>query len=383
MNTSDFESNPTISSDGRRLAFERASGGSVSVRHLVADLATGQSADLFTGFEIAQDPITRSAIAPDGATVATGRSFRAFLGFVLPRVTLTSLQSFPSGPFSRSGLTLTRRYASGASIRDVAIGGSNLFALGIRTSQGHEELVLAQTGGSSAVVRSASQAYSQPALAATNPQSVLFVERRVLSSNSPGNIVFRPATLAGFAGTPTSLFQVNTPRDESLPALTADGRYVGFVRDAADADDRLFVWDSQTQTFLNPNGIDLGQRLTRLSCDSLKLYTRSVIGSSVISRVGNVNVTLAQASSIGIFVQRIVGKTKVLGRKAYELETVGRVPLGSYGAGNVFTHWDFAVNGEPLPPGRYLVTLRAVEGDVVRELGQPQVLRIHDRPKHR
>jgi hypothetical protein len=72
----------------------------------------------------------------------------------------------------------------------------------------------------------------------------------------------------------------------------------------------------------------------------------------------------------------------VLGRKAYELETVGRFPLGSFGAGNVFTHWDFEVDGEPLPPGKYLVTLRAVEGDVVRELGEPQVLRIHDRPKH-
>ena len=96
---------------------------------------------------------------------------------------------------------------------------------------------------------------------------------------------------------------------------------------------------------------------------------------------GTVNATLQLASSIGIFVQRIVGKTKLLGRRAYELETVGRVPLGEYGAGNVFTHWDLEVNGEPLPPGRYLVTLRAVEdtdeGPVVRELGDSQVLRIN------
>jgi hypothetical protein len=75
-------------------------------------------------------------------------------------------------------------------------------------------------------------------------------------------------------------------------------------------------------------------------------------------------------------VQRIVGKTRVLGKKAWELEPVGRVPLGEFGAGNVFTHWDFAVGGEPLAPGKYFVTVRAVEGDVVRELGESQVLRI-------
>jgi hypothetical protein len=120
---------------------------------------------------------------------------------------------------------------------------------------------------------------------------------------------------------------------------------------------------------------------TASRCGSLSLYTRAVVLGSVISRVGTVNATLASAASIGIFVQRIVGKTQLLGRKAYELETVGRFPLGSYGEGNVFTHWNFEVNGEPLPPGRYLVTLRAVEGDVVRELGEPQVLRIEDRTK--
>ena len=38
----------------------------------------------------------------------------------------------------------------------------------------------------------------------------------------------------------------------------------------------------------------------------------------------------------------------------------------------------FEVNGEPLPPGRYLVTLRAVEGTVVRELGESQVLKIDE-----
>ena len=94
----------------------------------------------------------------------------------------------------------------------------------------------------------------------------------------------------------------------------------------------------------------------------------------MITSAGNVNATLLGASSIGIFVQRIVGKTRVLGQVEYQLETVGRFPLGSFGEGNVFTQWDFTVGGAPLPPGFYQVTVRAVEGDVVRELGKPQGL---------
>ena len=209
-----------------------------------------------------------------------------------------------------------------------------------------------------------------------------FKQRQVVNSQIlDGDIAFRPATLAGFPGTPTRVLGgVSTSAEESQPALTSDARYLAFVRGGTGGNDRLFVWDPLTQTMLNSNGVDLGLQDTSSRCGSLSLYTRSLIGSSVISRTGTVNATLVSAASIGIFVQRIVGKTEVLGRKAYELETVGRFPLGMYGAGNVFTHWDFEVDGEPLPPGKYLVTLRAVEGDVVRELGEPQVLRIHDRP---
>jgi hypothetical protein len=55
---------------------------------------------------------------------------------------------------------------------------------------------------------------------------------------------------------------------------------------------------------------------------------------------------------------------------------VSRVPLGSFTAGHMSTRWDLAVDGQPLPPGRYLVTLRATEDNVVRELGKPHVLRV-------
>ncbi len=216
----------------------------------------------------------------------------------------------------------------------------------------------------------------------------MYFKQRLLVNGvlQDGDIAFRPGSIEGFPGTPTRVLGgVSTSAEESQPALTSDARYLAFVRGGTGGNDRLFVWDPQTQTMLNPNGVDLGLRDSSSGCGSLSLYTRPVISSSVISRTGTVNARLASTSSIGIFVQRIVGKTRVLGRKAYELETVGRVPLGIYGAGNVFTHWDFEVDGEPLPPGKYLVTLRAVEdtaeGTVVRELGEPQVIRIPGR-KH-
>jgi hypothetical protein len=93
--------------------------------------------------------------------------------------------------------------------------------------------------------------------------------------------------------------------------------------------------------------------------------------------------TLASAASIGILVQRIVGTCGKGRRKQYELEDVGRYPLGSFGAGSVFTTWDFTVEGVPLPAGRYLVTVRAIEADLVRELGVPQVLKIDERARVR
>ena len=113
----------------------------------------------------------------------------------------------------------------------------------------------------------------------------------------------------------------------------------------------------------------------------MSLYQKTVIASSQISRGGQENATLLQPSNIGILVRRILDVTtfdvtKVRAQKRYELETIGRVPLGSFRAGKVLTHWDFEVNGEPLPPGRYLVTLRAVEGDLVREFGRSRVIRI-------
>ncbi len=392
VNSADTELDPSINLGGSKLLFRRTSAAGVN-RLLMVDLVTGAGADLFTGIEVSQTPIFGSAITGNGGLVFTGRQFSpSFLGFSFPRVFLTNVSGFPRTPFPpRITLTSTRfNFGNPGIVTDVAVGGGSMYVMEVGTLL--RSLVLNflsssccfNTGGfsnagSSLPLRSTSADYSQPALAADDGQRVYFKQRLLVNNVfQDGDIAFRPATsLAGFPGTPTRVLGgVSTFADESQPALTSDARYLAFVRGGTGGNDRLFVWDPQTQTMLNSNGVDLGLRDTSSGCGSLSLYTRSVISSSVISRTGTVNATLASASSIGIFVQRIVGKTEVLGRKAYELETVGRFPLGSYGAGNVFTHWDFEVDGEPLSPGKYLVTVRAVEGDIVRELGQPQILKI-------
>ncbi len=84
-------------------------------------------------------------------------------------------------------------------------------------------------------------------------------------------------------------------------------------------------------------------------------------------------------SQVGIIVQRIVGTTRFLGRRAPKLKLVGRVPLGSFKRGRR-THrvrWDHKVNGKRLRRGEYLVTVRSVTSKArVRDLGTPVRVRI-------
>jgi len=387
VNTTGEERHPNITQDGRRLVFERADAG--NTRIIVVDLVTGASADMFSGFEVALSRPEDPVFTPDGTRVVTGGPFLLRDASYYPQVTLTDLQSFPTGPFPHSTQVFEyRRNNPSLRVENLAMGGGNLLAFTVTDIfpfTAHLFLTRIGPGGLEGLFSKISDSeatFSQPAMAATSPQVVLFENKR--------DILFRPAAISSFAGTPTKLPPlVNSSSDfESQPALTADGRYVAFVRHSdSDGHDRLFVWDSQTQTLLNANGVDLGLIHTRNRGGAVSVYTKLAIlnntiilsGLQTATLTGTVTANLTQTSRVGILVQRILGKTKSLGRKAYEVETVGRFPLGEFPEGRLRTTWDLTVDGQKLEPGRYLVTLRSVEEDIALELGRPRVLRIPKR----
>ena len=126
-----------------------------------------------------------------------------------------------------------------------------------------------------------------------------------------------------------------------------------------DGHDRLFVWDSQTQTLLNAQGVDLGAMTSR-DVGSVSLYTQLILVTPGINPGGLITLQLKAPSGIGIVVQRILGRHRVLGRQAFRLGPARRVPLGTFTKGRHGVRWDLKVDGRRLAPGRYLVTPRAV-----------------------
>lgn len=378
VNTTNSEVHPSISANGRRLVFERVfENGNLL---FLVDTSTGDSAVPFSPGEAAAQPIFHSVITRDGRLVLTGRPLRCThvnsVTRCFPEATVTDVSTFPAGPYARSTRLALTAFAGTGFVSDVAVGGDaneiTVFRV-VTGPTGLGQLVLNRFGVS-AILGDEDVDYGHPAV---NKASVYFDFRTRSFVNTFGDsdVGLRPANPAGFAGSPLDGLVDDTSEDESQPALTESGRYVAWVRHGADGHDRLFVRDRDTQTILNPNGVDLGVVATRRA-GSVSLYERAVLTASRVAITGAVTATLASASSIGILVQRIVGATREHGYKRYELEPVGRVPLGFFHTGELQVQWDFTVGGEPLPPGHYLVTLRAVEGDVVRDLGESQVMRI-------
>jgi hypothetical protein len=69
--------------------------------------------------------------------------------------------------------------------------------------------------------------------------------------------------------------------------------------------------------------------------------------------------TLGQ--TVGIFVARVTGTRKLLGRRVPRISVVGRVPLGRTVKGVNRFRWNGKVNGRRLRAGTYLLTYRALK----------------------
>ena len=169
---------------------------------------------------------------------------------------------------------------------------------------------------------------------------------------------------------------VNSSLDESRPAFTPDGRYIGFIRDEANGHERVYVFDTETQTLIDSNGTDLGLVATR-DTGSLGLYEKFLLKVTSFPNFGTVNVSLANTVPIGLLVQHVVGHHRLLGRRVPKLKTVGRIPLGKFRHGRHKIHFRPRVHGHRLKPGRYKFTVRALtRRGKVRDLGKPRILRV-------
>jgi hypothetical protein len=348
----------------------------------MVDLSSGQTADLFNGFEVASHRPRSPAITPDGKVVFTGGRFRnegasSFRAFV----TATDVTNFPAGPFSHTDRNFTKTFTHDGFADDVVAAGSSpgsLVAFQTRFSDSPDDLLWSVFTGSAldGVDRSVQGAPGHPALGSPGGSPTLAFDRRNGPGDAHADILFVPADAAAtFCCTTPAHLPVNTSLDETRPAFTPDGRYLAFVRTGTDGHDRLFAWDSATQTLVNNTGVDVGQ--VNADVGSPSLYTRPVFKLSSVALSGAVSFSLIQSTGVGILVQRVVGHHRLFGRKVPTLRLVGRVPLGHFKKGHGKTHWNLRVNGKRLRKGTYQVTPRAVSGSGrIRDLGKPVILHV-------
>jgi hypothetical protein len=380
--SSDENVYPSISNDGKRMVFERRNTTAGTVRIIVVDLTTGQSADLFNGFETAANPPRSPSITPAGDEVLTGGPLQpGASGKLAAQVTLTDLTSFPNGPYPRTTYQPQYDFAgqSGDVAEPLAVGSEagSLLAFRVTRPGVHDELVLGQLGGPASPPLVVSDTdVTHPSFGKPGGVTTVVFDQR--KPPAPADIAFRTlGSVAGFPGQPTLLPAiVNSPATEYAPAFTPDGRYLAFLRRTSTGDmrDRLFVWDSQTQTLLNPSGVDVGVAANP-DLNNVSLYTRPLLRSSEISFAGRVSFSLLQPTGVGLLVQRVIGRHRLFGRSVPTLKPVGRVPLGKFHKGQRKAHWNLRVNGRPLPRGTYQVTVRALTGKgQIRDLGKPKIL---------
>ena len=358
VNTAAEEIHPSVSADGKRLVFERQPDSSTT-RIIVVDLDSGQQSDVINGFDAASIGPTTPSITPDGNSVLVGTSN-------VPGPVVIDVSAFPSGPYPHSAI-------SGADhpFDPVATGSARGSEFAFAAS-GLSAIEYGRIGGSALrQVPPGETTNLTPALGSpAGTPTVIFV-----AGNPFGNADIHfcaplsPTRACQLASLPAT---VNTSADETRAAFTPDGRYVGFVRNG-----RVFVWDSDTQTLLNDSGTVIGTPGSNLT-GNLSLFERPVFHFATVSKLGQVNFSLASAALVGIIVQRIEGHRKLFGRTVPKLGPARRVPLGSFKRGRGKAHWNLRLGGKALKPGKYQVTPRALtRKGKVRDLGKPRLLRIH------
>jgi hypothetical protein len=185
---------------------------------------------------------------------------------------------------------------------------------------------------------------------------------------------------------------ITTTNPERMPAWSPDGIQLGFVRTIAGRR-KLGVFDATPgiQNALN-SPIDLGAdaptsqtRAYQSTWGGLALANSSALDvptvictSGCLLSLANSNLTqsvtlvprLSSVTNVGIFVARVTGTRKLLGRTTPRIRVIGRVPLGRTRKGANRFRWNGKVNGKRLAAGTYLLTYRALRGKRVLSLSR-------------
>ena len=384
VNTAANEFHPSITPNARRLVFERRDPAAGTVRIVLVDLVTNQAADLFNGFEAASDPPRAPGISEDGLTVATGGAFRVTdFPSSTPRLVMTDVSTFPAGPYARSSYRPPFFFPNpnGGQSADPFFSGANIAFRYTVASSPRGKLALGNRSGTIASrVVGETTSLTHPAVASPGGVATMVFDRRLMRDDGAalqGDIVFAVGNVNTVDDSePVKLPAiVSSTQDESRPTFTSDGRYVVFVRHV-DGRDRLFAWDSQTQTLVNATGVNLGQIAVH-DLGNVSVYTKTILDSSKVLSNGTVTFDPTVSTGIGILVQRVVGKRRLFGRAVPKLKLIGRVPFGKFSKRPGRVRWDLRVEGKRLKPGRYQVTVRAVTKKLaVRDFGRPRIIRV-------
>jgi hypothetical protein len=368
VNTNAHEFHPSIAHN--RIVFQRQSGPFTNAI-IMKDLATGQQADLFDqpAARDANDP----ALAPDGSIVLTGTG--SLHG--VPSVTSTAVSAFPTGPFLHTKVPADADPAHrDRGISDPVVVGTN--PLGFIFNEALIDEVYASLPNRAGLI-ARSAVHGTP-----DATGKLIVYEDLGSDTVP------PALWS--IDTASQSPPVRLPRAVNAgagtvaiePSLSFDGRYLAFVRRrTSDGLHRLFVWDSQTQLLLDPDGITLGP-FPGPSFDAflardgnIALTLLPVLQKVTIGQIGTINFELSSASNVGIVVQKVIGRTRVFGKPAPKLRFLGPVPLGHFRRGKGHVVWSRKLRGRKLGPGVYQVTVRSVtRTGGVRDLSRPVLIRI-------
>jgi hypothetical protein len=375
INTAADETHPSISGDGSKLVFERDAG---AVRIVLASLPSGTLTDLFNGIEQSANPQSAPAISADGKLVLTGEPFQHVQVGTVSALTLTDISTVP---FTRTQYTPQYAYGSGAQSgvsADPAISGNLLAWTSTQTDRSAGAILAKRDGAAALPLLNSPTANAHPALGTVDGTGIMLFDKR--PAGGKGDILFRFTDPVSTRAEPETIALppiVNSPLDESHPAITPDGRYIGFIRlDADGVHSRAFVWDTETQTLIDDHGLDLGQ-IHLTDRGNLSLRADPLFRFTNVDRHGLVSFVTVDRTLVGILVQRIVGKHKLFGKTVPKLAPVGRVPLGKFRKGRGKVRWDGRVNGRRLKPGRYQVTVRAVSPKgAVLDFGTPRTFTV-------